>query len=103
MLAESTSKRTEEEGTTTTSNDVTRIQQTFSRVMQKVKSAYHKELQRKKQVDLTASVDIMRTKANEEINDSESNDDDEAMQAMAKVRNIFMKIFRNCLNLLYHF
>ncbi len=57
--------------------------------MQKVKSAYHKELQRKKQVDLTASVDIMRTKANEEINDSESNDDDEAMQAMAKVRNIF--------------
>jgi len=89
LASESTSQRTEEDGATASSNDVTRIQQTFSRVMQKVKSAYHKELQRKKQVDLTASVDIMRTKANEEINDSESNDDDEAMQAMAKVRNIF--------------
>lgn len=54
--------------------------------MQKVKSAYHKELQRKKQVDLTSSVDIMRTKANEEVNDSESNEDDEALQAMTKAR-----------------
>lgn len=69
------------------SNDAARIRETFLRVMQKVKSAYHKELQRKKQVDLTASVDIMRNRTNEEQNDAESNEDDEAMQAMAKVSN----------------
>ncbi len=65
-------------------SDATRIQETFSRVMQKVKSAYTKELQRKKQVDVTSSVDIMR-KNIDETNDSESNEDDEAMQAMSKV------------------
>ena len=67
-----------------TLSDAARIQETFSRVMQKVKSAYTKELQRKKQVDLTSSVDIMR-KNIDETNDSESNEDDEAMQAMSKV------------------
>lgn len=35
-------------------------------------------------MDLTASVDIMKHRAQEDINDSESNDDDEALQAMAK-------------------
>jgi phosphotransferase system HPr-like phosphotransfer protein len=65
-------------------SDAARIQETFSRVMQKVKSAYTKELQRKKQVDVTSSVDIMR-KNIDETNDSESNEDDEAMQAMSKV------------------
>ncbi|XP_046658005.1 cilia- and flagella-associated protein 58-like [Daphnia pulicaria] len=64
-------------------SDAARIQETFSRVMQKVKSAYTKELQRKKQVDVTSSVDIMR-KNIDETNDSESNEDDEAMQAMSK-------------------
>lgn len=71
------------------STDAARIRETFKRVMQKVKSAYHKELQRKKQVDLTASVDIMRNRTNDETNDIESNEDDEAMQAMAKVFNQF--------------
>lgn len=75
-------------GTSGATSDSARIHQTFSRVMQKVKQAYHKELQRKKQVDLTASVDIMRTRTNEETNDSESNEDDEAMQAMAKVSSL---------------
>lgn len=69
---------------TGTLSDATRIQETFSRVMQKVKSAYTKELQRKKQVDVNSSVDIMR-KNIDETNDSESNEDDEAMQAMSKV------------------
>lgn len=69
------------------STDAARIRETFLRVMQKVKSAYHKELQRKKQVDLTSSVDIMRNRTNDETNDIESNEDDEAMQAMAKVNN----------------
>lgn len=69
-----------------TANEVVRIQQTFSRVMQKVKTAYHKELQRKKQVDLTTSVDIMKARTNqEEVQDAETNEDDEAMQTMAKV------------------
>ena len=69
-----------------TANEVVRIQQTFSRVMQKVKTAYHKELQRKKQVDLTTSVDIMKARTNqEEVHDAEANEDDEAMQTMAKV------------------
>lgn len=53
--------------------------------MQKVKQSYHKELQRKKQVDLTASVDIMRMRNPEETNENETTEDDEAMQAMAKV------------------
>lgn len=69
---------------TGTLSDATRIQETFSRVMQKVKSAYTKELQRKKQVDVNSSVGIMR-KNIDETNDSESNEDDEAMQAMSKV------------------
>ncbi|XP_057364666.1 cilia- and flagella-associated protein 58-like [Daphnia carinata] len=66
-----------------TVSDAARIQETFSRVMQKVKSAYHKELQRKKQVDLNSSVDIMR-KNIDDTNDMESNEDDEALQAMTK-------------------
>ncbi|KZS07810.1 Coiled-coil domain-containing protein [Daphnia magna] len=66
-----------------TVSDAARIQETFSRVMQKVRSAYTKELQRKKQVDLNSSVDIMR-KNIEETNDMESNEDDEALQAMTK-------------------
>lgn len=89
-VAEAT--ETEEADPTTTESapisDAARIQETFSRVMQKVKSAYHKELQRKKQVDLTASVDIMRNRNNDETNDTESNEDDEAMQAMTKVSHI---------------
>lgn len=68
-----------------TVSDAARIQETFSRVMQKVRSAYTKELQRKKQVDLNSSVDIMR-KNIEETNDMESNEDDEALQAMTKVQ-----------------
>lgn len=70
-------------------SDAARIQETFSRVMQKVKSAYHKELQRKKQVDLTASVDIMRNRNMDETNETESNEDDEQMQAMTKVHSVY--------------
>ena len=78
-----------------TANEVVRIQQTFSRVMQKVKSAYHKELQRKKQVDLTTSVDIMKARTNqEEVHDAEANEEDEAMQTMAKV-GLFLFIYLN--------
>ena len=53
--------------------------------MQKVKQTYNKELQRKKHVDLTASVDIMRSRNPDELNENEPNEDDEAMQAMTKV------------------
>lgn len=72
-------------GTSTASSDAARIKETFSRVMQKVKQAYHKELQRKKQVDLTSSVDMLRSRNPDEANDAENNEDDEAMQAMTKV------------------
>lgn len=84
---------------TGTLSDATRIQETFSRVMQKVKSAYTKELQRKKQVDVNSSVDIMR-KNIDETNDSESNEDDEAMQAMSKVSIFICFLVSFTLNIL---
>lgn len=81
-------------------SDAARIQETFSRVMHKVRSAYTQELQRKKQVDLNSSVDIMR-KNLDETNDMESNEDDEALQAMTKVLltlNYCWFCYFNCVN-----
>ena len=69
-----------------------RIQQTFTRVMQKVKTAYHKELQRKKQVDLTTSVDIMKAKTETEVLDQDTTEEDEAMQTMAKARHFLSSL-----------
>lgn len=70
--------------------------------MQKVKQTYHKELQRKKQVDLTSSVDIMRTRNPDELNENEPNEDDEAMQAMAKVRFTTHHVYKHGISVKRH-